>query len=172
MLRNLVIAVLLQIVLNSANGNRSVVVRKGDHVHLWQHTSQTAKNRSGRPLPHCLSCNDDVYPFFHSIYNSSLCAYLFTSPFLLYPLLPSACPPFIYTIILGFLYTIYLIPLPSFFCIVLYSFQNVILLLFVFSLPTPFSFILYSCRHHFISRFLEIMRWILHSFVRALQVFI
>lgn len=135
-------------------------------VRLLQHTSQ-----AGGLLPHCLSSNDDVYPFFHSIYNSSLCAYLITSPFLLYSVLPSACPPFIYTIILEFFYTLYLTPATFVFCIVFYSFQNCILLLFVFTLPTPFSFILHFCRHRFISRFLEIMRWILHSFVRALQLF-
>jgi len=104
------------------------------------------------------------------IQHFSLCLH-FMSPFFLLYSLPAACPPSIYTIILESFYTIYLTPPPSFFCIVLYSFQNFILL-FVFSLPAPFSFILCSCRHRFISRFLEIMRWIVHSFARALQLFI
>jgi hypothetical protein len=84
---------------------------------------QVSQSGGGRPLLHCLSCDDDVSPLFHSIYNSSLCAYLFTSPFSLCSLLPSACPPFIYTIILEFFYAIYL-TLTAFvfvYCVVFFS---------------------------------------------------
>jgi hypothetical protein len=101
-------------------------------------------NRNGRPraLSHCLFCNDDVYPFFHSIYNSSLCAYLFTSHSLLYSPLPSVCPSFIYTIILDFFYAIY--PTPTTFvflyCVVFFS----KLYSSSFRLFTPYTIFFYS----------------------------
>lgn len=84
--------------------NRFVFIVKGDQSFI------SCLSQVGGTLLHCLSCNDDVYPFFEFIYNISLCAYLITSPFLLYSVPPSACPPFIYTIILEVLYTVCLTP--------------------------------------------------------------
>jgi hypothetical protein len=69
-------------------------------------------------VPIVSPCNHDVHPFFHSIYNTSLCAYLFASHFFL-------CPPFIYTIILEFFYAICLTPPPpSVLCCILFTFYS------------------------------------------------